>query len=78
MPRKICKHPWGFEVLNKSNPRCLEMLSGLPPKMPSALRRLKPGDVLLEVAGKPCLNFVTLGISKKKRRSNDGSHLVYF
>lgn len=25
------------------------------------LRRLKPGDVLLEVAGKPCLNFVMLG-----------------
>lgn len=24
------------------------------------LRKLKPGDVLLEVAGKPCLNFVPL------------------
>ena len=27
----------------------------------ASFRKLKPGDVLLEVAGKPCLNFVLLG-----------------
>ena len=37
-----------------------------------AEQKLKPGDVLLQVAGKPCLNFVPLG----RPYETDVSHLT--
>ena len=54
-----CK-PWPFRVPTKTTGH-LHIHRAADFMASWGSRKLKPGDVLLEVAGKPCLNFVLLG-----------------